>query len=258
MSLITGGKVYSVAVIGFTSQERILLQSIFNLTAKRVPRYIQHRESLGALPDISLIDGDSPQYIKQFLEGRAARSNPTIIVGTFSYGSNCICISRPLQWSRLLKALDQIVNEQLVDDTTTQEAQKHKRKAVLVVDDSASVRLYMDLYVGKKLTPYDIHLDFAETGEQAIGLTVNNDYLCVFLDVMMPGADGYQVCKIIKSNKNKENTAAVIMLTSKSSPFDRIRGTMAGCDAYLTKPLDETKLTSVVSKYILASAGLNN
>jgi twitching motility two-component system response regulator PilG len=250
--------VYSVAVIGFTSQERILLQSIFNLTAKRIPKYLQHIESSGTLPDISLIDGDSPQFVKQFFEGKEARSTPSIVVGAFSFGTNSICIPRPLQWSRLLKTLDQIVNEQLMDDAFGLDLNSQKRKAVLVVDDSPSVRLYMDLYMGKKLTPYNIKLDFAETGEQAIGLTVDNKYLCVFLDVMMPGADGYQVCKVIKSNKDKENTASVIMLTSKSSPFDRIRGTMAGCDAYLTKPLDETKLSSVINKFILARASLSN
>jgi twitching motility two-component system response regulator PilG len=65
----------------------------------------------------------------------------------------------------------------------------------------------------------------------------------------MPGIDGYQVCKLIKSKKVARKSA-VVMLTSKSSPFDKIRGAMAGCDAYLTKPVDTDKLLTVISKFV--------
>jgi twitching motility two-component system response regulator PilG len=65
----------------------------------------------------------------------------------------------------------------------------------------------------------------------------------------MPGIDGYQVCKLIKSNKAAQKTA-VVMLTSKDSPFDKIRGSMSGCDAYLTKPVDEEKLLETISKFL--------
>jgi twitching motility two-component system response regulator PilG len=45
-------------------------------------------------------------------------------------------------------------------------------------------------------------VDFAETGEEAVGLTGAREYTCVFLDVVLPGIDGYQVCKLIKANKH--------------------------------------------------------
>lgn len=70
----------------------------------------------------------------------------------------------------------------------------------------------------------------------------------------MPGVDGYQVCKLIKSKRAASKTA-VIMLTSKGSPFDRIRGAMAGCDAYLTKPVDEDKLLESIVKFLPVSSG---
>jgi two-component system, cell cycle response regulator len=69
----------------------------------------------------------------------------------------------------------------------------------------------------------------------------------VFLDVMLPGADGYQICKTIKKNKLKQRIP-VVMLTSKSSPFDRVRGSLAGCDSYLTKPVELRKLFDVLQK----------
>jgi len=118
--------------------------------------------------------------------------------------------------------------------------------SVLVVDDNATVRAFMQ----GKLQPYGFDVDFAETGEEAIGLSGSHDYTCVFLDVVLPGIDGYQVCKLIKSNKQAIRKTAVVMLTSRSSPFDKLRGSLAGCDEYLTKPLDEDRLLEVIAKFL--------
>ena len=97
---------------------------------------------------------------------------------------------------------------------------------VLVVDDNATVRMFMKA----KLAPFGFEVDYAETGEEAVGLTGSREYACVFLDVVLPGIDGYQVCKLIKSNKQAIKKTAVVMLTSRSSPFDKLRGSLAGCD----------------------------
>ena len=128
-----------------------------------------------------------------------------------------------------------------VNATPTQ----NNRDWVLVVDDNITAREFMKT----KLAPFGFNVDYAESGEQAIGLTGQKSYSCVFLDVIMPGIDGYQVCKLIKSKRAATKTA-VIMLTSKGSPFDRIRGAMAGCDAYLTKPVDEDKLLESIVKFL--------
>lgn len=116
---------------------------------------------------------------------------------------------------------------------------------VLVVDDNLTVREFMKA----KLAPFNFNVDYAESGEQAVGFTGQKHYTCVFLDVIMPGIDGYQVCKLIKSKKSAAKTA-VVMLTSKGSPFDKIRGAMAGCDAYLTKPVDEDKLLETIVRFL--------
>jgi twitching motility two-component system response regulator PilG len=75
-----------------------------------------------------------------------------------------------------------------------------------------------------------------------------NFYDIIFLDVILPGADGYQVCKHIKKNPLLKQTP-VVMLTSKASPFDRVRGSLAGCDTYLTKPVDYQEFKQVLEKY---------
>jgi len=121
--------------------------------------------------------------------------------------------------------------------------------SVLVVDDNATVRKFMEA----KLAPYGFHVDFAETGEEAVGLTGTNEYTCVFLDVVLPGIDGYQVCKLIKSNKQAIKRTAVVMLTGRTGRLDKLRGSMAGCDAYLTKPVDENNLLEVIAKFLPSS-----
>jgi twitching motility two-component system response regulator PilG len=81
-----------------------------------------------------------------------------------------------------------------------------------------------------------ISADFADNGDAALDLIYKNDYDVIFLDVIMPGADGYEVCKSIKRDKEKKRIP-VVMLTGKSSPFDKVKGKLSGCDTYLTKPV---------------------
>jgi twitching motility two-component system response regulator PilG len=115
----------------------------------------------------------------------------------------------------------------------------------LAVDDSTTVRRLMDL----TLTPVGVEVEFADNGEDALMLAQRRNYDIIFLDVMLPGIDGYQVCKAIKSDKTTKHTP-VVMLTSKDSAFDRVRGIMAGTDVYLTKPLDRAALLGAMKKFL--------
>jgi CheY-like chemotaxis protein len=115
---------------------------------------------------------------------------------------------------------------------------------VLAVDDSPLMRTFLQ----NKLSPYGIQPEFAASGEEALFKISKQHFDLIFLDVMLPGMDGYDVCKMIK--KNKDNSLMkVVMLTSKDKTFDKIRGTMAGCDGYLTKPVDEMKLRAIIERH---------
>ncbi len=72
----------------------------------------------------------------------------------------------------------------------------------------------------------------------------------LLLDVLMPGMDGYETCRRIKGTRRGKTPLPVIMLTSKSSSFDRIRGKMSGCDAYLTKPVDPDALRTTLARFV--------
>ena len=121
---------------------------------------------------------------------------------------------------------------------------KRSQLSALVVDDSFPIReqikLELEALVGQ--------VDLAEDGERAIELITARPYDIVFLDVVLPGMDGYQICRTIKRDRRTKGTA-VIMLTGKSSPFDRVKGKLAGCDTYLTKPVDHVTFQQVVRQY---------
>ena len=113
------------------------------------------------------------------------------------------------------------------------------------MDDSLPVRQQ----IVQHLSPLIGRVDLAEDGEQAMQLIKNRSYDLIFLDVVLPGIDGYKICREIKRNKDTKLTP-VIMLTGKTSPFDMVKGKLAGCDTYLTKPVDGNIFVQVVEKYL--------
>jgi len=280
---VTLNEQYLVDVIGFNPVERSMLTSIFALAARRDPGFVQYDPATTAsgAADIYLVDAENADAVNEF-RMLSKRSNlPAVMVGPEGESLGFPTLPRPLQWARLLQALEETVASAggsgpraARDDEGTlplgktfsstmggrtqpgtggsDDAAAQKRAAgdtVLVVDDNASVRMFMKA----KLAPFNFEVDFAETGEEAVGLTGTREYTCVFLDVVLPGIDGYQVCKLIKANKQAIKKTAVVMLTSRSSPFDKLRGSLAGCDEYLTKPLDEDRLLEVIAKFLPSS-----
>ena len=260
---------YSVEVIGFTETEQTVLTSVFGLSSRRAPKFIRH-DSADSLPDIFLADASDPAAIKRLAERNVSGQIPSILVGDSNCGTNWPVLARPIRWMKLFQAFDLAIAAPAAGmpaktpapaapaqaapaasaappagDAGARQAGATQADWVLVVDDNMTVREFMK----SKLAAFNFNVDYAENGEQAIGFTGQKHYTCIFLDVIMPGIDGYQVCKLIKSNRTAQKTA-VVMLTSKDSPFDKIRGSMSGCDAYLTKPVDEEKLLETIVKFL--------
>lgn len=272
---------YLVDVIGFNPVERSMLSSIFALAARRDPGFLQYdpATTVSGSADLYLVDADSTEAMEEFRTLSKRSSLPAVMVGSAAVEGFAL-LPRPLQWARLLQALEETVAKATGtarDDsmplvapkslTGTAAGRSHggtanppalddsvaKKRAlgdtVLVVDDNASVRAFMKA----KLAPFHFEVDFAETGEEAVALTGSREYTCVFLDVVLPGIDGYHVCKLVKANRQAMKKTAVVMLTSRSSPFDKLRGSLAGCDEYLTKPLDEDRLLQVIAQFLPSS-----
>lgn len=113
----------------------------------------------------------------------------------------------------------------------------------LVVDDSNTVRTQLEV----TLSRCGLKVDLAANGEEARALVQARVYDLIFLDVVMPGINGYELCREIRHIPSGRHVS-VVMLTSRTSPFDRARGALAGCDTYLTKPVTVKDFYAAVHK----------
>lgn len=251
---------FVVELLGLDERELRLLSRIGSLTAGR-PRSYVFLEEPRERPDIVVVDGDNPGALDTWQWAYAAKSFPTIFLSAKGEApSGYRALKLPLVPTRLLTLLDEVtvndlryVPELKIGDApdfglrvpqfdTQQQASGPK---ILVVDDSSTVRKQMELCLGM----LGLAVTLCETGEAALQSLATTSYRLAFLDVVLPGVDGYHVCKSIKKNKETKATP-VVMLTSKSSPFDRIKGSLAGCDTYLTKPVENETLTQVLEQYL--------
>lgn len=117
------------------------------------------------------------------------------------------------------------------------------RLRVLVVDDSQSARqLVMMKLMDQADTslPLDVHV--AADGASAIAMAQTHTYDVVFLDVMMPDMDGYEVCRRLKAIR----PVRVAMLSGMTAATDYAAGRAAGCDNYLVKPPRDTDLRTIL------------
>ncbi len=260
-------KAFAVCLIGFSERERRILRSVAALSSARSRRYCFHE--LDTRPaDLYLIDGDDPEAMRAWGAIHADVVAPAaFVMERERTGFGKWFLHRPLVPSRLFALLDQMtveelrflpelhIGQDLSVETAAVELKAEPAKVAglaLVVDDSPTVRKQIEL--GLKLV--HVTVDFAETGEQALSLAAANSYDIIFLDVVLPGIDGYQVCRTIKKDRLRKHTP-VVMLTGKSSAFDRIKGSLAGCDTYLTKPVENAVFQEVLKKY-LRPAGSEN
>jgi len=111
---------------------------------------------------------------------------------------------------------------------------------VLIVDDEQHIRLLIEQTL-EELEDDGVELLTAADGEEAIDVIANHRPALVFLDVMMPKKDGFEVARAIKADPAMA-AATVIMLTAKGQAYDREQGLAAGANAYITKPFDPDDL----------------
>jgi CheY-like chemotaxis protein len=119
-------------------------------------------------------------------------------------------------------------------------------KKVLLVDDSAT-SLVMNRVVITRKTPHEVLI--AENGPEGLRLAALNKPDLILLDVMMPGMDGLEVCRNLRS-KTETAKIPIILLTYRSGDDIVKRGFESGCTAYLNKPIEDAKLLQTVSSYL--------
>src|ERR1700722_497583 len=106
-------------------------------------------------------------------------------------------------------------------------------RALLVDDDVSLARLLADYFV-----PHEVELEHVGDGARALERLAQASYDVVLLDVMLPGADGFEVCKQIRGR----TSVPVVMLTARGDDTDRIVGLELGADDYVPKPFNPREL----------------
>ena len=112
---------------------------------------------------------------------------------------------------------------------------------VMVVDDNAQVRSAVTRF----LRLHAFHVETASDGRSALNELAQNPVDFILLDVDMPGMNGFEVCRRLRSNPANALTP-IIMLSALDSTEDRVRGAEAGCDGYLGKPVPPAELIARV------------
>ncbi|NJL90274.1 MAG: response regulator [Coleofasciculaceae cyanobacterium SM2_1_6] len=109
-------------------------------------------------------------------------------------------------------------------------------KKILIVDDEPHIRLLLTQTL-EELEDEGVEILTATNGAEGLELIQTEKPDLVFLDVMMPQMNGFDVCKAVKANLEITHIF-IIMLTAKGQEFDRNKGLEVGADLYMTKPFD--------------------
>lgn len=256
----------NVGIMGFSARDERKLKKIFALTEERERSYMLMDTSNAGAVEILLVNTQD-EFVSQQQQSYVQRHKDTSIsivnIGRAASENDINYIRGVLIPSRVLPVLDKIeilpANDNLVGDKekgTSLQDEPIKNEAennsstngffdVLVVDDSEMMRKTVQLELEKSTIPLTI--EFAETGEMALEKVAAKKYDFIFLDVMMPGIDGFETCTRIRKMDNMAKTP-IIMLTSKTSALDEVKGLMAGCSTYLTKPFQHDEFHKMLER----------
>ncbi len=114
-------------------------------------------------------------------------------------------------------------------------------KILIVEDEEAIADLEKDYL---EMSGYDVHIE--NDGIKGLEVAMNQDVDLVILDLMLPGIDGYDICKKIREEKN----IPIIMVSAKKDDIDKIRGLGLGADDYMTKPFSPSELVARVKAHL--------
>lgn len=121
-------------------------------------------------------------------------------------------------------------------------------KKILIVDDEAYIRLLIEQSL-EELEDQGVTILTADNGADALRIIQEEVPQLVFLDVMIPRMNGFDVCRTVKLDL-KMDQVYIVLLTAKGQEYDRQIGTEAGADIYMTKPFDPDELLALTTKIL--------
>lgn len=115
-------------------------------------------------------------------------------------------------------------------------------KRILIIEDEESIadleRDYLELS--------NFEVEVANDGEIGLKQAMEADFDLIILDLMLPGVDGFEICRKVRDSKN----TPIIMVSAKKDDIDKIRGLGLGADDYMTKPFSPSELVARVKAHL--------
>lgn len=243
----------TVAVIGFNATELLVLGSIFGLAAKRILRFVRHTDP-ATQPDLFLADADDVSAVAELLRRNADGQLPVVLVGASDHGTGWPVLPRPLQWANVIVAFDHAIQATAACAPAPlplipRPAKRTEPDTILIVGSDRG----FNAQVFDRLSRHPVAIEDVPDVDAALARFAADHYPCVIIDGDSRDAESLRLCKAIKSRKGSQPTA-VIIASSGTEQFDRVRATMAGCDAFLAKPLSDRKLDDAIQRYVAAAA----
>ncbi len=269
---------HTVKFIGLSEHEEKVLGAIFMLSKTRPISFCLFDDKNNNKPEMMIVNFDDADAVHEWqtlcIEDTEYSSIPAVrVTRVRSRDTENYYIRRPFIATRMLSLIERVAakefdsyadgafkDEELLEYTdpdlsqdaslkqeasTLAESAGKSLSSVLVVDDSLPVRIQLNM----ALQDYANNIDLAESGEKALELLKDNRYDMIFLDAILPGVDGYEICKTIKEDDATRSTP-VVMLTGNSSATDQAKGELAGCDSYLIKPVKSDLFKETMTRYI--------
>lgn len=118
-------------------------------------------------------------------------------------------------------------------------------RRILIVEDEESLLKLESILLSSR----GYHVTGVKDGLAALKALTENSFDLVLLDIMMPGIDGFEVCRRIRENPQTKDLP-VVMLTAKKSAVDQARGLEIGADAYITKPFKSVKIMDMIESLL--------
>ncbi|MBX3619546.1 MAG: response regulator [Rhizobacter sp.] len=248
---------YTVALQGFSAFERSALASFFRLAEARAPAYDQAPHAAEA--DFIIADADHPTDVAAVRE--ADRLQDTIFIGARPPAGALAWLPRPIEPTRIVRELDLLLEQRLAlldeppptdwvasrPDTSLDDSAV-PAKDVLVVDDSRIALKFLQT----RLQGLGYRVHTARSAADALALLEAQPFALAFLDIGLGDGspDGLTVCQHIKRRASHPGGVApgVVIVTGSGSSTNRVRSDLAGCDAYLTKPLMEDEFMATLRR----------
>lgn len=117
---------------------------------------------------------------------------------------------------------------------------------ILIVEDDLDIATLIEIH----LKDMGYQIESCHDGLSGLEAALNGEYALIILDIMLPGMDGFEICKRIRQEKNE---SPVLMLTARSEELDKVLGLEIGADDYLTKPFSVRELSARVKAIIRRS-----